>query len=162
MGGLIKLLFILGVCTHWTNSEGVCRRGFVQLGQWCYGYFHSPMKWMDAENSCKAVGAILAEPRDHAQNIYVDGMVYDDGEVSSMLWLGGHDMVTQGQWEWASNGDLISDGYDNWGPNEPNGGKHEDCLALWNGKRKWIDISCFNNYTFVCQYEAPEGGVIVG
>merc|ERR1711963_702138 len=100
----VCFLLWISICFDLGLSDG-CKSGFVQLGPWCYGFFSNVTTWEKAENACKAMNAYLAEPRSYAEEIYVEGLMFEHG-VTDYVWLGGHDMVIDGEWEWATNGDL--------------------------------------------------------
>jgi hypothetical protein len=73
-------------------------------------------------------------------------------------WLGGGDVVKEGEWRWASSGAIFSDNnkpvdgvYSNWLLGQPNDngamGAHENCLVIIAGGPlaqvgKWNDLAC--------------------
>lgn len=69
------------------------------------------------------------------------------------MWLGGTDMFAEGRWVWIENQEPISYNYWYTGDyNEPAGGSRENCLVWLNHKGYfWHDITCKDNYKFICQ-----------
>ena len=64
------------------------------------------------------------------------------------VWVGGTDVVTEGEWLWVPSDDPIpapSDPGSHWGDGEPNNG---DCLTYVEGQ--WDDRSCGFSYPSVC------------
>merc|ERR1712154_215091 len=144
-----------------TGEPPVCRSGFVHLHDgYCYAYVKDLRKWEDAQAHCKALNATLAEPRSLVENIFVEGVMLENRALGN-VWLGGHDRITEGHWEWASNGDAIvkGQGFTDWERHNPSGGHgshdHVDCMAMNGGLHQWIDEPCAVHYHSICQYVAP-------
>jgi len=72
--------------------------------------------------------------------------------LGRIYWLGGSDLVTEGEWQWTSEQETFK--YTNWMPKEPNNLTGEDCLLNnWLGHGKWGDFVCERTEYFVCQIE---------
>ena len=59
------------------------------------------------------------------------------------MWLGGTDMLNEGEWLWAKTFQPIT--YTRWAPNEPNNGADQDqhCLGMEKDNDfKWDDNTC--------------------
>ena len=109
----------------------------------------------EALSTCKLFGASLAEPMSETENIFLKGMYADSGET--FVWLGGHDLVTEGHWEYATGGEIQE--FTDWLPGQPDnvhGG--ENCLSFW--KNHWDDGPCTAKYRFICQYDLT--GILIG
>ena len=118
------------------------------------------LNWHDASYTCQTLGAMLAEPRSAMENMILKGMFTSSGE--SNVWLGAHDMVTEGKWEWASSGDPIS-GFTDWRQGEPNnlyGNEH--CLEFQKPSMQWNDEDCGEVQRFICQYDMASFSTVIG
>lgn len=66
-------------------------------------------------------------------------------------WLGGYDLVNENTWVWVKKNEYIND-YTHWGPGEPNGGRRENCLALYDGlSYNWNDAPCGLEEGYICE-----------
>lgn len=71
------------------------------------------------------------------------------------LWLGGQDLLREGNWVWQSSGDDITN--PRFQPGEPNGGTGENCLWMYFENGNWIDIGCMNTLNYhVCERPASK------
>lgn len=77
--------------------------------------------------------------------------VYDIIWISGHFWVGGTDVLVDGQWIWISSQEKIQ--YTDWVPGEPNGGTREGCLMLYGGKFNfhWNDANCHSLQFFICE-----------
>jgi hypothetical protein len=83
--------------------------------------------WDDARATCLALagGAFdLASITDEAERNWIDATV----NPQSWTWIGGHDRVTEGVFEWA-NGEIWD--YAPWKDGAPDGGESADCVYLY-------------------------------
>ena len=77
-------------------------------------------------------------------------MLYIYLKQSADYWLGGNDEIIDGQWTWAGSDDPL--GFTDWYPNDPNGARNEDCLAISKlGGYHWVDTNCAGNYNYICE-----------
>ena len=70
-------------------------------------------------------------------------------------WLGISDIPVENRWEFASDGEEVTNGFR--GQSEPNGNLNENCVVaeLADGRHgAWADYSCKTNRHFIC--EKPE------
>ncbi len=59
------------------------------------------------------------------------------------LWIGASDHGKEGHFMWDNGEKLISPGYTNWGPNQPdNEANNEDCILYGPYGFLWNDIDC--------------------
>merc|ERR1712200_65104 len=96
-----RFVLIIFLSLHQSDAA-TCRSSFLQHGSLCYGLMNNYLSWHDAQNTCKIFGAHLAEPKSEIENMILKGMYASSGEA--YVWLGGHDMITEGYWEWATGG----------------------------------------------------------
>nr|XP_039258535.1 uncharacterized protein LOC120335104 [Styela clava] len=77
------------------------------------------------------------------------------------FYIGGNDIDTEGDWKWQDGTDVImrgEEGYQNWKANQPNGETTgntavENCLVVGREVYNWVDISCDENFYYICQKE---------
>ena len=53
-------------------------------------------------------------------------------------------------------GHRVNDGYTNWSEGEPNNKTGENCLEYSVGMGTWNDISCYNNFGYICKKNTDE------
>ena len=112
--------------------------------------FYENGNWYNARDRCLALGngaslAAIFSAEEAA-------LVHDLG-ASTSAWIGGHDSISEGQWEWLVGRDGVPESicYDGWSGGEPNNSGNEDCTEKYtNGL--WNDISCSSNRgAYICQ-----------
>ena len=131
----------------------------MQYGEFCYAYMKDPKTWSEAEVMCKAVGGYLAEVHTQQENDVLEKIIFEN--IHKTIWLGAHDLITEGNWIWAGTGGPVNDTFTFWGPNEPNDtGSREDCMTFNFVHGYWNDDVCVKNMPFVCQ--KPIESIVVG
>jgi hypothetical protein len=68
-----------------------------------------------------------------------------------LVWIGATDATSEGIFHWTDN-DVISNGYTNWDPAEPNNEGDEDCVEVKSYHGRWNDEECDYKIRYVCQY----------
>ena len=139
------------------GGDVVCGQGEVLgPGDHCYLFVAVAFDWWTARAACQAIGAELVAPSTIAELEFVNvqrdlAFAFDDP-----LWLGGHDMTAEGQFEW-SNGEPFTyltepPGAGPWGPSEPNdtnGG--ENCVELTGCCDDLNDLACWSPKYYACE-----------
>ena len=114
-----------------------------------YQRFDTPLTWSQAKDSCASQNGHLATIASQAENEWVWSNLVADSDI---VWLGGSDAVTEGQWKWVT-GETWS--YSAWHAGEPNSSGNEDGLCMWTngyGNSDWND--CYDApYPYVCEWE---------
>uniref|UniRef100_A0AAY4ET35 C-type lectin domain-containing protein n=1 Tax=Denticeps clupeoides TaxID=299321 RepID=A0AAY4ET35_9TELE len=122
--------FLLRVCLL-TSS------GWHQYQSNCYKLrSHLRKSWVSARTDCLREGGDLVSITSAEEEQYVLGRL-DPSYLD--IWIG-HDMVTEGGYEW-SDGSPVS--HTNWGHGEPNDhGDREDCveLMLWTSTKPCTSV----------------------
>ncbi|KAK4287699.1 hypothetical protein Pmani_039234, partial [Petrolisthes manimaculis] len=115
-----------------------------------------------ATQICQIAGGRVGVPISPEENksLY-DGSVYrapycSGGHGMSYLWLGAHDTLQDGSWQYFA-GDPVRWGGD-WRGTGPNGGNVENCLVMQYDTfpARWSDIACLDTYKFCVSCEYPE------
>ena len=110
---------------------------------------YEPMRFLDAIHQCESDGAYMADPKSHAENNFIAGI------LSEYSWIGINDIDQEGKFVRSSDGLQVS--YTNWGWGEPNnvnqwdGAYGEDAVAI-HPTGEWNDASIYNEHKFVCYY----------
>ena len=119
----------------------------------------SPTNWWSARDACAADGLVIARVDNQATADAVRAAAAALGDASVAPWIGGHDLVVEGEWQWAQGGDLfwtgLADGsapagvFSDWNPGtEPNQANNEDCLQ--GRTTGWNDFACGRSRAFIC------------
>ena len=128
-----------------------CKSGWQIYNGACYKHFRSTKKvWQDAVKACSAEGANLVSIHSAAENSFVQSIIsYMKGNRKvGWSWIGFNDIVVDGRFVWS---DGSPNGYANWNPGEPSGGR-EDCAYIHSGG-SWNDNPCSNTVPFTCKYK---------
>ena len=145
----------------WFVSE-ICEK----LGRTTYCFHTEKETAAIAISFCKAKGGKLVEPRNETVNDFVANHAKD--KLISQLWIGVHDISTEGSFKYDSqDNDIV---WSNWDWGQPNNIEDkEDCVAIGVSKitkssgrsetsvtlsefGNWWDTSCSFKKAFVCEY----------
>uniref|UniRef100_A0A8C2WK29 C-type lectin domain-containing protein n=1 Tax=Cyclopterus lumpus TaxID=8103 RepID=A0A8C2WK29_CYCLU len=125
-------------------SDSHCDAGYLLYGDFCYQFETESVKtWHDAEAHCSREQAHLASLHSEEELSFLTG---DPTGIS--LWMGGHDSVTEGGWEW-SNGSPFR--YIRWSPGNPDNFNGEDCLSILINNGYWNDDTCQQKRGYICK-----------
>ena len=97
------------------------------------------LRYDELKQQCHNHGAILPEPRNETQNLFLDKL------GSHKFALGMTDRVEEGTWVWESDGTPVTwfKWWGNYHPNEPDGGSAENCAFMFSiGYGPWLDYNC--------------------
>lgn len=65
------------------------------------------------------------------------------------IWIALNDVAVEGSWVWEDG--VALGAYKSWNSNEPNGGRNENCVEMYDGNGKWNDMSCGDGRYYVCK-----------
>ncbi|KAJ7316564.1 hypothetical protein JRQ81_002726 [Phrynocephalus forsythii] len=108
-----------------------------------YFFSYSLASWEVANQSCAAMDSHLVTIKSAEEEGHVTRIL-----KSSTSWIGLTDQVQEGNWKWVDGTDVgPKNSY--WQPNEPNGGRTENCALLKNSL--WYDSSCKESHRWICE-----------
>ncbi|XP_042867308.1 CD209 antigen-like isoform X2 [Penaeus japonicus] len=134
-----------------------CPGNYTKVGATCLHLAKdTDVTWEDARLFCQEMGGDLAVFRD--ANAYADAVGYIKDIISipsAKVWLGGNDLIVEGEWKWITGVDMPR-GIPFWGiynnAPEPNGGVGENCAILHGSYGLEIhDVSCGWHCKPLCQ-----------
>ncbi|KAJ8003080.1 hypothetical protein DPEC_G00165660 [Dallia pectoralis] len=158
---VVLLAAIIGVCVYYnnvTNADGAINKGtrlqiYFKIGWFRFQsslYLLSTVKksWEESRKDCIGKGADLVVVNSLEEQKFIHGL-------KEAFWIGLHDQVTRGSWEWV-DGTPLTKLY--WGPGEPsNNGGVESCverrLIFSKAEESWNDLSCDGELFFLCEKE---------
>ncbi|XP_062618052.1 secretory phospholipase A2 receptor-like [Saccostrea cucullata] len=138
----------LSCIAYVTHGEAPCPAAWIHFQTSCYvfatGY---PEDWTEAGSFCNRMGAKLAEIETREENNFLRMHAIDNYQQAGVhFWIGGTDVLVDGQWIWITSQKRIS--YADWYPGEPNGALHESFVVTALGgtcNKPWVNHgdSCY-------------------
>ncbi|XP_039258398.2 uncharacterized protein LOC120334947 [Styela clava] len=126
------------------------------VDQYELNFFNNPRKdYGGAKSFCEGIGGYLAKV-DNQRITDVINSTFEIKWIDNTFYIGGNDIAKEGDWKWPDGTDVImkkETGYQNWKYNQPNGGTAENCLTVGRERYEWVDVSCDENFYYICQKE---------
>ncbi|XP_068430349.1 uncharacterized protein [Clinocottus analis] len=118
------------------------------LNDYCYLFNYLSMRpWAEARADCVNQGGDLVSINDPFEQAFIHGVI-QLSPTGISLWMGGHDSVTEGGWEW-SNGSPFR--YIRWNAGNPDDYYGEDCLSILINNGYWNDDNCQHKRGYICK-----------
>lgn len=119
-----------------------------------YELYNESMTWESAKLFCEKKGGHLVTISDEKENEFVNGMRCRNlsTDYQQSIWLGGSDTANEGTWSWIT-GEAFT--YNNWEPNEPNGGTTQNYLQMYSSGN-WDDVQNETGRFVVCEYDSVQ------
>uniref|UniRef100_A0A3B5KQL4 C-type lectin domain-containing protein n=1 Tax=Xiphophorus couchianus TaxID=32473 RepID=A0A3B5KQL4_9TELE len=121
--------------------------GWRQHGSNCYKFKFETMKsWSAARHDCVEEGGDLVSISSLEENTF-------QAPTGISLWMGGHDSITEGGWEWTDGSPFR---YIRWNAGNPDDYFGEDCLSILINDGYWNDDNCQNKRGYICKRRGEE------
>ncbi|KAK5879066.1 hypothetical protein CesoFtcFv8_024411 [Champsocephalus esox] len=118
------------------------------FNDYCYLFnYLSSRTWADARADCVNQGGDLVSITDPFEQAFIQGVI-QVSPTGSSLWMGGHDSVTEGGWEWMDGAPFR---YIRWSAGNPDDYYGEDCLSIFINNGYWNDDNCDSKRGYICE-----------
>ncbi|XP_071751059.2 uncharacterized protein LOC139908314 [Centroberyx gerrardi] len=118
------------------------------FNDYCYLFNYLSMRnWAEARADCVNQGGDLLSITDPFEQAFIQGVI-QLSPTGISLWMGGHDSVTEGGWEWSDGSPFR---YIRWNAGNPDNYYGEDCLSILINNGYWNDDNCDYNRGYVCK-----------
>ncbi|KAK1883605.1 Macrophage mannose receptor 1 [Dissostichus eleginoides] len=118
------------------------------FNDYCYLVnYLSTRTWAEARADCVNQGGDLLSITDPFEQAFIQGVIQLSATGIS-LWMGGHDSVTEGGWEWMDGAPFR---YIHWSAGNPDDYYGEDCLSILINNGYWNDDNCDSKRGYICE-----------
>ncbi|KAM8872531.1 uncharacterized protein ACB058_004460 isoform 1-T1 [Synchiropus picturatus] len=118
------------------------------FNDYCYLFNYQSMRtWAEARADCVNQGGDLLSITDPVEQAFVHGMI-QQSPVGISMWMGGHDSITEGGWEWTDGSPFR---YIHWNTGNPDDYYGEDCLSILINNGYWNDDNCEYKRGYICK-----------
>uniref|UniRef100_A0A096MA02 C-type lectin domain-containing protein n=1 Tax=Poecilia formosa TaxID=48698 RepID=A0A096MA02_POEFO len=116
------------------------------FNDFCYLFNYLSMRtWAEARADCVNQGGDLLSITEPFEQAFIQVCIAPTG-IS--LWMGGHDSITEGGWEWTDGSPFR---YIRWNAGSPDDYFGEDCLSILINGGYWNDDNCQNKRGYICK-----------
>uniref|UniRef100_A0A1I7YDL8 C-type lectin domain-containing protein n=1 Tax=Steinernema glaseri TaxID=37863 RepID=A0A1I7YDL8_9BILA len=113
----------------------------------CFHLLPTKVDFIVADQTCRLIGGHLVSIGNPSDNNILHGMLHQLRGVDSSVtkaWIGGHNLLTYGDWKWTDGEPFSFAGFD---PKKPKI-LGFNCLSLEAGP--WIPTECSEKQVFIC------------
>ncbi|XP_023194031.1 macrophage mannose receptor 1-like [Xiphophorus maculatus] len=126
-------------CGSWTSDP---------FNDFCYLFNYLSMRtWAEARADCVNQGGELLSITEPFEQAFIQGLI-QQAPTGISLWMGGHDSITEGGWEWTDGSPFR---YIRWNAGNPDDYFGEDCLSILINDGYWNDDNCQNKRGYICK-----------
>ena len=137
--------------------NSACQQGWIGNGTSCYKLFTSNKTWENAKEECGKWNATLVKVESREENDFIKAKILPTNKNDN-YWIGLSDSGEKNVWMWTDGTQLDSDGYENWGDDQPNNNNNkQNCVLIQIRKfdpdhnGKWHDKRCFRERKYICE-----------
>ncbi|XP_069566819.1 macrophage mannose receptor 1-like, partial [Brachyistius frenatus] len=118
------------------------------FNDYCYLFNYLSMRtWADARADCVNQGGDLISITDPFEQAFIHGLI-QQSPTGISLWMGGHDSITEGGWDWTDGSPFR---YIRWSEGNPDNYYGEDCLSIYINGGYWNDDNCGYKRGYICK-----------
>ncbi|KAJ8338950.1 hypothetical protein SKAU_G00357360 [Synaphobranchus kaupii] len=118
------------------------------FNDYCYLFSYLSFRnWVDARTDCVNQGGDLISITEPFEQSFIQAQVQQIATGVAM-WMGGHDSVAEGGWEWTDSSPFR---YINWAGGNPDNYYGEDCLSMLINSGYWNDDNCAHRRGYICK-----------
>uniref|UniRef100_A0A3P8UDU9 C-type lectin domain-containing protein n=1 Tax=Cynoglossus semilaevis TaxID=244447 RepID=A0A3P8UDU9_CYNSE len=129
-------------------ADSHCDNGYLLYRDFCYHFETETVKsWQDAEDHCTSEQGHLVSFHSEEELSFLTGIV-QNSPTGISLWMGGHDAVNEGGWEWTDGSPFR---YVRWAEGNPDDYFGEDCLSMYINDGYWNDDVCEYKRGYICK-----------
>uniref|UniRef100_A0A3B5Q8R4 C-type lectin domain-containing protein n=1 Tax=Xiphophorus maculatus TaxID=8083 RepID=A0A3B5Q8R4_XIPMA len=135
-----------------------CREGWREYESKCYFFSTDTKTWTEANAYCIEQGSNLMSIQDIQErgsfSVSLNLLsLIQQAPTGISLWMGGHDSITEGGWEWTDGSPFR---YIRWNAGNPDDYFGEDCLSILINDGYWNDDNCQNKRGYICKRRGEE------
>ena len=139
---LYLVMFFLGVQA---GPKLACPSGWIELVSSCYYFSTYKATWSRSRSACQKLGGDLVVPMNNKENYAIWNIAKQKSLLHPYIGLVRH----KDKMFYTIEGKKPT--YTNWASGQPDNPDSERCGHFYFGKGKWNDISCSDNYHFICE-----------
>ena len=150
-----NFMFLVFLLLLFLNSAS--QQEWIGNGTSCYKLVKSSKTWENAKKECEKWDARLVKIDSREENDFIKTELLPTDKDGN-YWIGLSDSDNEGNWTWTDGTQLDSDGYKNWGENQPkNNDNNEDCVLIRKRETdpdhygKWYDRPCSLERKYICE-----------
>ncbi|XP_005917437.1 macrophage mannose receptor 1 [Haplochromis burtoni] len=126
-------------CGSWTADP---------FNDYCYLFNYLSMRtWAEARADCVNQGGDLLSITEPFEQTFIQALIQQSPTGISM-WMGGHDSMTEGGWEWTDGSPFR---FIHWNAGNPDDYYGEDCLSMLINNGYWNDDNCEYKRGYICK-----------
>ncbi|XP_072040126.1 uncharacterized protein [Amphiura filiformis] len=142
------------ICTRdiGSSSSVMCQPNWLHNGTKCYYRHHMKLAFDDSMQLCKNLSADMLLVESHSEQQFIQRSFFLG---VSRIYLRCTDKDSEGNWTCVDSQHgkvLSSEGFWDWGHDEPDGGTTDNCLTI-NHNGKFADVLCSSPRVVVCTQE---------
>uniref|UniRef100_A0A3Q4HAJ7 C-type lectin domain-containing protein n=1 Tax=Neolamprologus brichardi TaxID=32507 RepID=A0A3Q4HAJ7_NEOBR len=146
------LTFLLCCVLSIFSAHSQCQSGWREYENKCYFFSTDTKSWLEAnefyaEAHCTREQGDLLSITEPFEQTFIQALIQQSPTGISM-WMGGHDSMTEGGWEWTDGSPFR---FIHWNAGNPDDYYGEDCLSMLINSGYWNDDNCEYKRGYICK-----------